>query len=89
MIRSYAPKEISVDAANSPHLADFGSQADDLDAHVGALLDDDVGIVGELRGGGAGIVLDFVGHQLRGRLATGQSWHGLMGVTHMGGDKQA
>lgn len=60
----YVPKEVTVDAANSPHLADFCAQTDDLDAHVCSLLDDDIGIVGKLRRGSAGIVLNFVGHQL-------------------------
>jgi hypothetical protein len=61
------PEEIAIDAANRPHFADLGAQADDLDPHVGALLDDDVCVVGELRGRRAGVVLDFVGHELGGR----------------------
>lgn len=61
----HIPEEIAVDATDSPHVADFCPQADDLDAHVGALLDHDVGVVGELRRRRAGVVLDLVGHQLR------------------------
>jgi hypothetical protein len=59
-----AAKEITVDAADGPHLADLGAQPDNLDTHVCPLLDDDVGVVGELRGGGAGIVLYLIRHQM-------------------------
>ena len=67
------PKEIAVDAADSPHLADLGPQANDLDPHMCSLLNDNVGIVGELRRGSTGIILDFVGHQLQRLLVTGWS----------------
>lgn len=63
------PEEITIDAANSPHLADLSPHANNLDAHVGALLDDDVGVVGKLSGGGAGIVLNIRRDQLPGSLA--------------------
>lgn len=63
------PKEIAVDATDSPHLPHLGPHANKLDPHVGALLDHDVGVVGELRRGGAGVVFDFVGNQLAGPLA--------------------
>lgn len=58
------PQEITVDAANRPHFTDLRAQTNNLDAHVSALFDDNVGVVGELRRGGAGVVLDLIGHQL-------------------------
>lgn len=92
-IRERVPEEIAVDAANSPHLADLGSQANDLDPHVCAVLNDDVGVVGELRRCGAGVVLDFVGHQLRDRLASKTHNHHLppvggMRAPYVGRDKE-
>jgi hypothetical protein len=66
--RGYVPEEIAVDAADSPHFANLGSHSDEFDPHMGALLDHNVGIVGELRWSGAGIIFDFVGDQLPGLL---------------------
>jgi len=62
--RCFIPKEITIDATDSPHLSDFGSQTNDFRAHVRTGLDDHVGVVRELRRGGISIVLYLVRHQL-------------------------
>jgi hypothetical protein len=83
------PEEIAVDAANSPHLANLGSQTNNLDPYMCAMLDDDVGVVGELRRSRAGIVLDLVGHQLRRPLATRRPPTIALETAYVGGDKEA
>ena len=53
------PKVILFDGANGPHLADFISAADDLDANVSAVLDNGILIVGPVRWCGVWVPLDI------------------------------
>lgn len=58
------PKIILVDGTNSPHLGNLGPYTDKLQADVGAGLDGQALVVGELRWGGVGVVDAVLGDGL-------------------------
>jgi hypothetical protein len=58
------PQVIFLDASNGVHVSNVGSNTNELNAHVAALLDDGILIVGELWWCSVGIKLDVIGNQL-------------------------
>lgn len=65
------PKVVFLYATDGPHLTDLAPDADDLDAHLRALLDDHVLIVCKLGRGRVGVPLDLARDQLEAAVSAG------------------